>query len=524
MNTFEAPVVQWAALTPVLIVFGAAVLGVLFEAFLPAKVRRGVQVVLTIGSVGAALVAVGWRWSVVQTEGPSELVGGALIEDAPALMAQAVLLVCALVGVLIIADRAGGEDAFAPSGAAIPGSRYETLARRAGLVQTEVFPLTLFAIGGMVVFPASGTLLTLFIALEVLSLPLYLLCGLARRRRLLSQEASLKYFLLGAFSTAFFLMGMALMYGYSGSVRLDELAASVPATAGMDGLLLAGITLLVVGLLFKIGAVPFHSWVPDVYQGAPTPITGFMAACTKIAAIAALLRIIYVVAPGLEWDLAPMLWAVAIATMVVGTVLAVVQTNVKRMLAYSSVAHGGFVLLGIIALDVAAIGAVLFYLLAYGLATVGAFGLVTMVRERDVDGNVTGEATQMSQWAGLGRSNPWLAVALALFLLSFAGIPLTAGFIGKFTVFGAAISGGAWPLVIVAVLASAAAAYFYVRLIVQMFFTDASEDESGPRTVVVRSEGFAIVAVAICAIGTVLLGVLPGPVLDLFASAAMFML
>ena len=524
MNTFEAPVVQWAALTPALIIFGAAVLGVLFEAFLPAKARRPVQVVLAIGSVGAALVAVGWRWSVVQVQGPSELVGGAMIEDAPALMAQAVLLVCALVGVLVIADRTGGEDAFTPSGAAIPGSNYETLARQKGLVQTEVYPLTLFAVGGMVVFPASGTLLTLFIALEVLSLPLYLLCGLARRRRLLSQEASLKYFLLGAFSTAFFLMGMALLYGYSGSVRLDELAASVPATAGMDGLLLAGITLLVVGLLFKIGAVPFHSWVPDVYQGAPTPITGFMAACTKIAAIAALLRIIYVVAPGLAWDLAPMLWTVAIATMVVGTVLAVVQTDVKRMLAYSSVAHGGFVLLGIIALDVSAIGSVLFYLLAYGLATVGAFGLVTMVRERDIDGNVTGEATEMSQWAGLGRSNPWLAVALSLFLLSFAGIPLTAGFIGKFTVFGSAIAGGAWPLVIVAVLASAAAAYFYVRLIVQMFFTEPGEQDGGPGTVVVRSEGFAVVAVAICAIGTVLLGVLPGPVLDLFASAAMFML
>ncbi|HLS13106.1 MAG TPA: NADH-quinone oxidoreductase subunit NuoN [Beutenbergiaceae bacterium] len=524
MNTFEAPVVQWAALTPILIVFGAAVLGVLIEAFVPAKFRRGVQAVLAIGAIGAALVAVGWRWSVVQAEGPSELIAGAVIEDAPALLAQAVLLICALVGVLVIADRFGGEDSFTPSGSAIPGSSYEAQALKVGLVQTEVFPLTLFATGGMIVFPASGTLLTLFIALEVLSLPLYLLAGLARRRRLLSQEASLKYFLLGAFASGFFVMGIALMYGYSGSVRLDELAASVPATAGMDGLLLGGLTLMIVGLLFKVGAVPFHSWVPDVYQGAPTPVTGFMAACTKIAAIAAMLRIIYVVAPGLEWDLAPMLWTVAIATMVLGTVLAVVQTDVKRMLAYSSVTHGGFVLLGIIALDSSAIGAVLFYLLAYGLATVGAFALVTLVRERDAEGNVTGEATHLSQWAGLGRSHPWLALSLALFLLSFAGIPLTAGFIGKFTVFGAAIAGGAWPLVVVAVLASAAAAYFYVRLIVQMFFTEPPAPVSGPRTVVVRSQGLSLVAIGVCAVGTVALGVLPGPVLDLAADAAKFML
>ncbi|MGC0250004.1 NADH-quinone oxidoreductase subunit NuoN [Pseudactinotalea sp. Z1748] len=523
MNPFEPPVVQWGGITPVLIVFGAAVLGVLLEGFLPRKVRRVVQVVLAIGALGAALVAVGWRWSVVQATGPSELIGGAVIEDGPALATQAVLLVCALVGVLVMADRAGGEDAFTASASAAPGSRYEALTRTKGLVQTEVFPLTLLAVTGMLVFPSSGTLLTLFIALEVLSLPLYLLAGLARRRRLLSQEAALKYFLLGAFATAFVLMGTALLYGYSGSLRLDEIAAAVPAMAGMDGFLLAGITLVLVGLLFKIGAVPFHNWVPDVYQGAPTPVTGFMAACTKIAALMIMMRLVYVVAPGLAWDLGPMLWAVAIATMVLGTVLALVQSDVKRMLAYSSVAHAGFLLLGVIALDAYAVPAVLFYLLAYGLATVGAFALVTLVRERDADGNVTGEALSMNQWAGLGRTNPWLAASMGLFLLSFAGIPLTGGFIGKFTVFYAAVAGGAWPLVVIAVLASAAAAFFYVRLIVAMFFTDPGP-ETGRSTVVVPSEGMTVVAVGIAAVGTVLLGVLPGPVLDVLGDAAMFLL
>ncbi len=521
--TFQPPDVQWAALVPVLIVFGAAVVGVLLEAFLPLKARRPVQVTLAVGAIGAALVAVGWRWTELQLNGPQELVGGALVEDGPALAAQSILLVCALIGVLVIADRAGGEDAFAATGSSIPGSRYETLTERKGLVQTEVYPLTMFALVGMLVFGASHTLLTLFIALEVLSLPLYLLCGLARRRRLLSQEAALKYFLLGAFSTAFFLMGMALLYGYSGSVRLDELAAAVPMMADMDGLLLGGMALLIIGLLFKIGAVPFHSWVPDVYQGAPTPVTGFMAACTKIAAIAALLRILYTVAPGLQWDLAPMLWVIAIATMVIGTVLAIIQRDVKRMLAYSSVAHAGFLLVGLISMEITAISATFFYLLAYGIATIGAFGIVTLVRDKDTDGNVTGEALDMDQWAGLGRTNPWLAAAMSLFLLSFAGIPLTAGFIGKFTVFGAAITGGATPLVIVGVLASIAAAYFYVRLIVTMYFSEPDEGKAA-RTVVVRSEGLTIFAVALCAVGTVALGILPGPVLDLLASAAMFLL
>src|SRR5690625_83270 len=524
MNTFEAPVVQWAALTPILIVFGAAVLGVLIEAFVPAKFRRGVQAVLAIGAIGAALVAVGWRWSVVQAEGPSELIAGAVIEDAPALLAQAVLLICALVGVLVIADRFGGEDSFTPSGSAIPGSSYEAQALKVGLVQTEVFPLTLFATGGMIVFPASGTLLTLFIALEVLSLPLYLLAGLARRRRLLSQEASLKYFLLGAFASGFFVMGIALMYGYSGSVRLDELAASVPATAGMDGVLLAGVLLVIIGLLFKVGVVPFHSWIPDVYHGAPTPITGFMAACTKIAAFAALVRFVYVVAPGLTWDLSRALWIIAILTMLVGTVVGIVQTNIKRMLAYSSVAHAGFVLLGVIAWTSSGISSVWVYLRVYGLATVGAFGLVSLVRERDAEGNVTAEAGHLSQWAGLGRRHPVVAVCFTLFLLSFAGIPLTSGFIGKYVVFAAAIEGGAWPLVLVAVAASAAAAFFYVRVIVLMFFTEPAEDALGARATVVRTEGLSVVAVAVCAIGTVLLGVLPGPLLDLAADATKFLL
>nr|WP_230976641.1 MULTISPECIES: NADH-quinone oxidoreductase subunit NuoN [Georgenia] len=499
---------------------GAGLLGVLVAAFVPRPARRGAQVVLTALALAGALVAVVWRWTVVSVNGPAEIVGGSLIEDGPALLAQGIIALVALVGLLVIADRSEwGEDAFAAQAATRPGSQDEDEAQRAGLSQTEVFPFVLFSVGGMLLFPAAGDLVMMFVALEVLSLPLYLLSGMARRRRLLSQEAALKYFVLGAFSSAFFLMGAALLYGFSGSLRLSELATAVPSTVGMDGLLLAGSVLVIVGLLFKVGAVPFHVWTPDVYQGAPTPITGFMAAATKVAAFGALLRFVYVVVPGLGWDLEPLMWGIAILTMGVGTVVALVQTDVKRMLAYSSIAHAGFVLVGVVALVQEGIAAVLFYLLAYGLATVGAFAVVTLVRERDAAGTVTGEALHLSQWAGLGRRSPALALAMTLFLLSFAGIPLTGGFIGKFSVFAAGVAGGATVLVVIAVLASAAAAFFYVRLVVLMFFTE----PDGERTAVVRSEGLTSVAVAVCALGTVLLGVAPGPVLDLAQQAATFL-
>ena len=517
---FVPPHIDWAALTPVLIVFGAGLIGVLVAGFVPRRARRGTQVALAALATAGALIAIVWRWTVVMAEGPQEIAGGALIEDGPALLAQGIIALVSLVALLVVADRSEwGEDAFAPQAATRPGSPEEDEALRAGMSQTEVYPLVLFALGGMLLFPAAGDLVMMFIALEVLSLPLYLLAGLARRRRLLSQEAALKYFVLGAFSSAFFIMGAALLYGFSGSVRLSELATAVPTTVGMDGLLLAGSVLLIIGLLFKVGAVPFHMWTPDVYQGAPTPITGFMAAGTKIAAFGALLRFVYVVVPGLGWDLAPFMWGIAILTMGVGTVVALVQTDIKRMLAYSSIAHAGFVLVGVIALVQEGISSVLFYLLAYGLATVGAFAIVTLVRERDADGAVTGEALHLSQWAGLGRRSPWLALAMTVFLLSFAGIPLTAGFIGKFAVFSAGVAGGGTVLVVLAVLASAAAAFFYIRLVVLMFFTE----PDGDRTAVVRSEGLTSVAVAVCFIGTLLLGVLPGPVLDLAAQATVFL-
>jgi len=566
---FTAPSVAWTALAPVVVVLGAAVVGVLVEAFVPDRLRRTTQVALAIAATAGALVAVIALWGGVHRSGGTVVLGGSLLVDGPTLVLWATLALLGLLSVLVVADRTQtGEDSFAPLAAAVPGSEYEEQARRAGLAQTEVYPLTLFALGGMMVFPAAGDLLTLFVALEVLSLPLYLLSGMARRRRLLSQEASMKYFLLGAFASALLLFGIVLLYGYSGSIRYADITAATGTPGGTEGLLLVGTVLLFAGLLFKVGAVPFHMWTPDVYQGAPTPITGFMAACTKVAAFGAILRIVYAMLPGMAWDLGALLWIVAIATMVVGTVAGLVQNDVKRLLAYSSIAHAGFVLTGVVALHQRGITGVLFYLVAYGLATIGAFAIVSLVRERSGD-SITGEATALSQWAGLGRSHPVLALTFTLFLLSFAGIPLTAGFMGKFAVFSAAVAGGAWPLALIGVLASAAAAFFYVRIIVLMFFTAAHEEtaeavvedgavaggeglpaaapdelltadvaaggtatavavaptltERATATVVVRSEGFAAVAIAVCAVGTILLGVFPTPVLDLVDAVARFL-
>ncbi|MBO0920454.1 NADH-quinone oxidoreductase subunit NuoN [Cellulomonas sp. zg-ZUI222] len=571
MSGFTAPEIAWGPMTPLLVVLLAAVVGVLVEAFVPAARRRTVQLVLTLGALAGALLAVAALWSDVERTGGTDVLSGSLVVDGPTLVLQATIALLALLSTLLFADRvAGGEDAFAPSAAAVPGSDYEELARRKGLRQTEVYPLLLFATGGMMLFPATTDLLTLFVALEVLSLPLYLLSGMGRRRRLLSQEASMKYFLLGAFVSALMLFGIGLLYGYAGSLRYADIAAATTTPNGMEGLLVVGALLLLAGLFFKVGAVPFHMWTPDVYQGAPTPVTAFMAACTKVAAFGALLRVVYGMLPTMAWDLEVVLWIVAIVTMVVGTVAALVQTDVKRLLAYSSIAHAGFVLTGIVALDEAGITAVLFYLLAYGATTVGAFGLVSLVREQgtgDDDGPVVlGEATRLSQWAGLGRSHPVAAVTFTLFLLSFAGIPLTAGFVGKFAVFSAAVEGGAWQLALVGVLASAAAAFFYVRIIVLMFFTDPQEapgvaGEPAPgltsdatpdvapepatgvepvetlgvpsvavaepvraaRTTVAAGEGLTVVAVGICAVLTVVLGVAPSPVLDAIASVALLL-
>ena len=520
--TYVAPEIAWAPLAPMIIVLVAAAVGVLVEAFMRnAAVRRIAQLQLSVVALVLALFAIVWQW--VAFDGGGVIVHEHMIlMDRQALAWQFLLVVFAIGGVLLFADRnREGEDAFAPLASVAPGSSEETVARSQGMYLTEAFPLAMFATGGMMLFASANDLILLFVALELFSLPLYIMVALARRRRLLSQEASLKYFLLGAFSSAIFLFGVALVYGATESTGMYEIGGRLLYFPERQPMLLLGVFMVLVGLLFKIGAVPFHMWVPDVYQGAPTPVTAFMAAATKAAAVAALARFSYLAVYRLAWDLNWVIWSVAIASMVIGTVIAIVQTDIKRMLAYSSVAHAGFILVAFAGFSGSALSALPFYLATYGVATLGAFAVVTQVRELTPDGAVGAEATRLGQWAGLGKRSPLLAGAMGLFLLSFAGIPLTAGFVGKFLVFRSAIEAGAWPLVLVAVIASAAAAFIYIRLIVLMFFTDAAEDTT-PRVAVMPTgigRGVAIAA----AIIVLALGVLPSGALDLANDAGVLL-
>lgn len=519
---FTAPHLEYGLLAPFIIIFAGACLGVLAEALVPRASRLTAQLVVTFASIGLALAATVHNWWV---HAAAITAVGSVAVDGPTYFIWTILLVFGALSFLVFAERkvGGGESVFAAQAAAVPGTAAEREAIAARVEHTEVFPLALFALSGMMLFPASNDLLTMFVALEVLSLPLYLLCGLARRRRLLSQEAALKYFLLGALSSAFFLYGMAMLYGYAGSFQLSAIDTAVRTGAQHTGLLLAGMGLLGIGLLFKFGAVPFHSWTPDVYAGAPTPVTGFMASCTKIAAIGALLRVFYVGLGADRWDWQPLMAVVAVLTMAAGSVLAITQTEIKRMLAYSSIAHAGFLMVAFVGASQAQTGspagsltsvsAVMFYLVAYGAATLGSFALLTTVRDSG------GEATLLASWTGLGRRSPAVALAFSVFLLSFAGIPLTSGFIGKWTVFAAAWIGGARWLVVVAVLMSVIAAFFYIRVIVLMFFTDPVR--AAPE--VVRPGWTTLTVVGVGVVATVALGIFPGPLLDLAQHAGEFL-
>ena len=504
-----SPELAYAPIAPLLLVFGAALIGVLVEAFAPRDRRRGLQIVVGIVGLLAALVAT------VLLAGTNQLVfAEAIAVDGVTLFLQGTLAVLGIASVLLLSERSldSSGGAVVARASVLPGSREDVALAEATETQTEVYPLAMFSLGGMMLFAASNNLLLMFVALEVLSLPLYLMAGLARRRRLLSQEAAVKYFLLGAFASAFFLYGVALIYGYAASVDLPEVFAATGVAASNDALLFLGLAMLLIGLLFKVGAVPFQAWTPDVYQGSPTPITALMAACTKIAAFGALLRVFYVAFGGTQWDWRPVMWAVAILTMVVGAVLAVTQTDVKRMLAYSSVAHTGFILIGVIALGERGLSSTLFYLLAYGFTTLASFAVVTLVRDAG------GEATHLARWAGLGRKSPVVAGTFAFLLFALAGIPLTSGFMAKFAVFTAGVEGGATALVVVGVVTSAITAFFYARVVVLMFFTEPPAD--GP-TVAVPS-AYTAGAIALGLAVTLVLGILPQPALDLAESAGLF--
>src|ERR671931_438158 len=431
------PPLTFGPLVPELILVGAGVVLLLAEAV----VKRLSHAVLAACSVAALIAAAMddvtlWSWN-----GTPTVLGGMVAADRFAVFARIVLLAVAAIGVLF------GYHYF----------------QRTGEARGEFYPILLFCTSGMTLIAASGNLILVFLALEILSLSLYVLTGLPLRMS--SIEGAMKYFLLGAFSSAFFLYGIAMAYGATGTTSIPGIARALSGNASHAlGLTAAG--LLAVGFAFKVAAVPFHMWTPDVYQGAPTPVTGFMSAATKVAAFTALIRVFDTAFNPLAWDWTPFIVVLSAVTMVVGSVLAIAQTDVKRMLAYSSVAHAGFILVGVTAATQDGISASLFYLLAYAVMILGGFGVVMLVSIRGE------ERTSLASYAGLARQSPLLAALLTVFLLSLAGIPPTAGFVAKAGVFAAAIGAGYWPLAVIGVVASVAAAFFYLRVIVLMYMQE----------------------------------------------------
>jgi NADH-quinone oxidoreductase subunit N len=345
----------------------------------------------------------------------------------------------------------------------------------------------------------------MFIALEVMSLPLYLMAGMARRRRLLSQEAAMKYFLLGAFASAFFLYGIAFTYGLTGSTHLDKIGSYLAAQSLSDNpLILVALGLLLVGFAFKISAVPFHMWTPDAYEGAPAIVTGFMSTAVKAAAFAAFARVFLSAFEPFSGEWEPVIWLIAAATMILGTVVGVAQTNLKRMLAYSSIAHGGYLLVGLVAANEVGKAAILFYLAAYAITNLAAFGVIALLGARDKPND------ELRDYAGLWYKHPALSALMTICLLSLGGFPPTAGFIGKWYVFSAAVSAGYYGLAIIGVLTSVISVFFYLRVVVMMYM-----QEPGAETPRVHVNAVSMAALTVAIVAIFYLGILPTQLLDL---------
>lgn len=488
---------NWTMLLPELaLVVGALVL-LLMDAAVPQQRGNHLAVVTFVFLAAAAFFAT-QQWSLEPAAG----LGGMVVRDVFGVFARLVIIGAAALATLIA-----------------PG-----YLRPRALDKAEFYALMLLSAAGMTLLSVSSDLIMVFLSIELLSLSLYVMAGF-ERGRLSSQEASMKYFLLGAFASAFLLYGIAFIFGGSGSTSLIRLGA-IASSGGIDDFRLIGmaVALLVVGLGFKASFVPFHMWTPDAYQGAPTPVTAFMAAGTKAAAFAAIARVLVVALRDLRWDWQPALSIIAVLTLLIASVTAVAQTDMKRMLAYSSISHSGFIAIAILAASHSGVAATLLYLVVYTAMTVGAFACVMLFQEArepgtpDADGLATHERVHLSKYSGLGVRRPAAAVMFALFLFSLAGIPPTGGFWAKWYVFFAAIRGGYTWIAVVAIAASVIAAFFYVRVAVVMFMQEPDEADDMPLD---RSTGLRV-ALGICVAIVVAVGVAPQFFLDLAQKAAHF--
>ena len=484
-TTFSGPAVQWFDLAPLIALVGGGLLLMLLSALLPGRWPRGGYAFFTalVALVAGTFACI--EWHDVQENGPKSLVGGAIALDGFSVFLTVVICITVFVSSLFLDDYL----------------------RRVELDGAEVYALMLMSASGGVIMASANDLIVLFLGLETLSLALYVMAA-SQLRRLDSQESGIKYFVLGSFSSAFFLYGIALIYGATGTTNLPKIVTFLDQNVLLhNGLMLAGIALLLVGLSFKVAAIPFHSWTPDVYQGSPTPVAGFMASAAKAAAFAAMLRVLVVGLASYERDWQPVIWVLAVVTVLGGAVLAVVQTNVKRMMAYSSISHAGFIL---VAVDAAArlghsgdnrgVAAALFYLLAYAVMVLGTFGVITLV-SRAHDGDQSLDA-----FRGLSRSRPGLAFVFTVFLLAQAGVPLTSGFIAKFGVIAAAADAQSWVLAVIAMLSAVIAAFVYLRIIVSTYLVD---PEPGDEQARVRIGFGAGLGLTLTFAFTVVVGFLP---------------
>ena len=483
MTQFDWSVINfaWMPLLP-LIVVAAGAMGVLLVGVQVDDEDSGGLGLLTISLfVAAAIIALYLSGHVTQL-----FFSGALATGNYTAYFEVIILFAAAMTALMSVEYTPEHD--------LPGAEY--------------YALVMFAALGMMLMAASDDLIVIFLGLETMSIAVYALAGFMRRDPR-SNEAALKYFLLGAFSTGFLLYGIALIYGATGSVKLEAISAALSHPVADNALLLCGVGLLLIGFAFKVAAVPFHMWTPDAYQGAPTPVTAFMAVGVKLAAFAAFLRIFMVhLGPlGPQWT--TVLWVVAALTMTVGNLAALVQTNIKRMLAYSAIAHAGYVLVGMAAAGSSqAGGAILYYLLAYAFTNLGAFAVIVSLERR---GAVSDE---IADYRGLARRHPALAAVMALFLLSLTGVPPLAGFFGKFYVFSAAIDAHLVWLVIIAVLNSVVSAYYYLGVLVAMYV-----QEGGVEPVALPTRPALIATLAVAAAGTIIVGLFPQPFINAASSA-----
>jgi NADH-quinone oxidoreductase subunit N len=490
------PTIEWAALWPVVILALGAVLLLTFSSLVKAKPIKGVYAVYTVVVAGAAMAAAVLSWARVQSwtsvgtvtidppYGPYSTAAGAIGVDGFGIFVTLVICVATILGALLADDYL----------------------RREGLEGPELYVLMLLAAAGGVLMAMANDLVVLFLALETLSLAVYVLAAM-HRKRAQSQEAGLKYFVLGAFSSAFFLYGIAMIYGATGTTNLveikDFLAQVIPVH---NALLLFGFGFLLVGLAFKVSAVPFHSWSPDVYDGSPTPVAAFMASGVKAAAFAGLIRVFILAFGQYASDWQPIIYALAVLSMVGGAVLGMVQTNVKRALAYSSISHVGFILMAVEAASPEGVSAALFYLATYTFMVAGSFGIATLAGRRG-DGRHS-----LDDYHGFSRTNPALAAMFVVFLLAQAGVPFTSGFVAKFYTVVAAVDAGSVILAVVAVLSAVVAAMIYLRIIIAMYMSEGADGGEEPAVEPaerIRIPFAAGLGLVVCLVATIGFGLLP---------------